>query len=269
MPHEFEITSPHNPRLKLAVKLRDRGARREQARFLIDGLREITRAFQAGCVPEEIFVPVVAFNPPDFALMCDEWRTAGVQVYPTAPAAFEKLAYGDREQGFVAVAKSWRLSLDELKLPETPLLIVVDSVEKPGNLGAILRTANAAGVAAVISTGNGTDWFNPNTVRASLGALFSTPVCTASAEDAIPWLQSQGLRIFAARVDAAVEYTSVSYCEPCVIVLGSEAEGLGLNWSAANCTGIYLPMRGQVDSLNVSVTAAVLCYEAQRQRRVP
>jgi TrmH family RNA methyltransferase len=130
----------------------------------------------------------------------------------------------------------------------------------------LLRTADAAGVTAVIATGMGTDWFNPNTIRASLGAVFTVPVFQAEVAALIDWLQQRQVQLFAARVDATLEYTSVSYSSACAIVLGSEAHGLSAAWSPAVATGIYLPMHGKVDSLNVSVTSAILLYEAQRQR---
>lgn len=263
---ELEISSPHNPRLKAAAKLRDRAARREQGRFLIDGAREISRAVLAGHPPEEIFVQSQDATLPEMDHFIQSWREQRIPVHLVAVTAFTKLAYGERASGCVAVAKIWPHALAQLQLPPQPLVVVVEGLEKPGNLGALLRTANAAGVAAVIATGDGTDWFNPNTVRASVGAIFAVPIATASSAETQAWLTTQGLRVFAARVDAAVPYTNISYREPCALVLGSEAHGLGESWTPANSQGIFIPMQGVVDSLNVSVTAAILCYEAHRQR---
>jgi TrmH family RNA methyltransferase len=262
-----DITSPHNPRLKSAIQLRDRADRREQGRFLIDGVREIQRALESNIELCEIFVSddPATESLTSHVLALSHYKR--IPILSTARQPFEKLAFGERQSGIVAVAKIWNTALPEITLPTNPLVVIVEGVEKPGNLGAILRTADAAGISAVIATGPSTDWFNPNCVRASLGAIFSVPIATAEVTETLAWLAHQQLHVFAARVDAAAEYTTVSYREPCAIVLGSEAEGLTAAWSDPNITGITLPMLGKVDSLNVSVTAAILCYEAQRQRR--
>jgi RNA methyltransferase, TrmH family len=263
---EPDITSAQNPRLKEAAKLRERSRRKDTGLFLIEGVREILRALDAQVICREIFVHEACHTVPETGELLERLQRLKLRTTTVAAEAFDKLTYGERQEPIVVVAEQFPVALSEAKLPCNPLVVVVEGVEKPGNLGALLRTADAAGVSAVIATGRGTDWFNPNTIRASLGAVFTVPVYTAETSAVIAWLQSQAITMFAARVDAAVEYTTVNFQVPCAIVLGSEAEGLSSHWTSANSTGIFLPMRGRIDSLNVSVTSAILLYEAQRQR---
>jgi TrmH family RNA methyltransferase len=262
-----DITSSHNPRLKAAVKLRDRRERVREGRFLIDGRREIERALAAGVAIAEAFVKDDAEQAVKIAPLMHQLRRAGASILLTAPAPFGKLAFGDRDEGMVAVAVTPQTSLASLALPPNPLVAVLAGIEKPGNIGAVLRTADAAGVSAVIVADGGTDLYNPNAIRASLGAIFTVPVCAASSAETLAWLKQQGLAVFAARVDGAIDYASASYRGPSAIILGSEAHGLSDHWSGPEVVAISLPMLGAVDSLNVSATAAVLCYEVARQRR--
>jgi TrmH family RNA methyltransferase len=259
------ITSLQNPRVKRAVALRDRRDREREGRFLIDGAAELLRALDAGIAIDELFVcePLCTSNASRAVLA----RTAegAEHLLHVAPPVFEKLAYGQRAEGVLAVAVTPHRTLDELIVPANPLVAVLERIEKPGNIGAVLRSADGAGVSAVIVAGGLTDLYNPNVVRASLGTLFTVPVVTASSGDARHWLLKHGLRIFAARVDAARLYTEADYRGGVAMVLGSEAEGLSGLWSD-DCTAVKLPMLGAADSLNVSATAAVLFYEALRQR---
>jgi TrmH family RNA methyltransferase len=179
---------------------------------------------------------------------------------------FEKLCFGERTSGVVAVADTPRRSLDGLRLPAGPLVAVLEGLEKPGNVGAVLRSADGAGVDAVVVADLRSDLFNPNTIRASLGTVFGAGVVTASSEETLGWLRALGVPIFAAKPQAEASYADVDYRAGGAIVLGSEAEGLSNKWNGADITPIALPMRGIADSLNVSATAAVLFYEAQRQR---
>ena len=180
-----------------------------------------------------------------------------------------RLAYGDRSEGLVATVRVPDLSLDGLDLPPDPLVVVLEAVEKPGNLGAVLRSADGAGADAVILADPGTDPFNPNAVRASLGTIFATPLAAAPSGEVRAWLAAAGIRILAARVDGAVDYTGADLRGSCAIVLGSEAGGLTDAWSGDGVTAVRLPMLGVADSLNVSIAAAVLLYEARRQRGNP
>jgi TrmH family RNA methyltransferase len=250
--------------VKEAVKLRDGGERRRLGRFLIDGVREVRRAVEAGIELVELFVcpERVDEETRRFA----EHLTAPAQVFQVPPGILEKLSYGDRSEGLIAVARTPTRCLEDLRLPDNPFVVVLEGAEKPGNVGAVLRTADATGASAVIVADPATDLYNPNAIRASLGAIFTVPVCAATTVDTRHWLRDRRLTIYAARVEGAVAYTDVSYTRPCAIVLGSEAHGLSEAWRGEDITAVSLPMRGRIDSLNVSTTAAVLLYEAVRQR---
>jgi TrmH family RNA methyltransferase len=180
---------------------------------------------------------------------------------------FEKMAFGDRHDGVLAVAETPARELAGFEPAGDGLVAVLEGLEKPGNVGAVLRSADAAGVAGVIVADPATDLFNPNCIRASLGTVFGVRVCTAMAGDAFRWLRGHGWKIFTARVDAALAYSDVNLAERAAVVLGSEAGGLSDVWRGADVTPIKLPMLGGADSLNVSATAAVLFYEALRQRK--
>lgn len=258
------ITSLQNERVKAAARLRDRRGRDRQGRILIDGARELLRAVRAGVRVLDIYWCAELARSDDAAAVLHSPGDA--RVWQVTEAVFQKLAFGERAEGVVAVAEAAPLRLDELRLPPTPLVVVVEGVEKPGNLGAILRTADGAGAAVVIACDGETDWHNPNVIRASLGTVFTQPVCAASTSETLAWLRGQGLRIFAARVEGARMYWEVSWREPVAVVLGAESTGLSDLWRADDITPIALPMRGVADSLNVAATAAVLCYEAVRQR---
>ena len=258
------VTSLQNQRVKNAVKLRDRRARDKQQRIIIDGAREISRARAAGVRWSAVFV-------------CEQQRAAhaqepiphlaaaGAEVIHTSPQVFAKVAFGERSEGLVAVAHTPARSLDLLQLPPAPVVAVLEGIEKPGNVGAILRTADAAGISAVLLASPRTDLFNPNVIRASQGAVFSLPIAQEGTEQVIDWLRERNFPIVAAKVDGSSNYTQANLSPPCAIVLGSEADGLTRLWSSDDVTGVRLPMLGRVDSLNVSVTASVLFYEALRQ----
>ncbi len=265
------ITSLQNPRIKQAIKLRDRHGRDDQQRIIIDGRREIERALAAGVQLTELFIEADVLPPDLERKLVRATRDCNGDVLDVSPAVMQKLAFGERHEGIVATAKTPHSNFTTFakllaKSSTPPLLAIVEGLEKPGNLGAILRTADAAGVSGLIVCAGKTDLYNPNAIRASLGAIFTVPIAAASRADTIAFLRQHLLKIFAARIDGAVDYTAVDYRSPCAIVLGSEAEGLTRDWHATDVQAIRLPMRGKVDSLNVSVTAAVLFYEALRQR---
>jgi TrmH family RNA methyltransferase len=259
------ITSVQNARVKAAVRLRDRSGRDEQGRIIIDGVREISRALSASVKILELYV---------LPELCDDDQSQRVltaakhaDTLEVVRHVMEKLSFGNRVEGIVAVAVPPVRDLAALKLPADALVAVVEGAEKPGNLGAIVRTADAAGVAAVLMADGGTDLYNPNAIRASLGAIFMVPVCEATSEQTLAWLRKERFRLFASRVDGAVEYTSVDFRGRAAIVLGSEAHGLSDLWRGDDVLPIRLPLLGSVDSLNLSVTAAVIFYEALRQRQ--
>jgi TrmH family RNA methyltransferase len=261
------ITSLTNPRVKAAVRLRDRREREETGLTIVDGAREILRALDAGVRVESAFIAGDLVRSADAIAVVDRLgrRERTIEVSPTVLA---KVAFGDRSDGVVAIVEAPRPGLEDLDLPPDPLLVVVEAVEKPGNLGAILRSADGAGAAAVIAADPRTDVFNPNAIRASLGTIFAIPVVAADAEATRAWLTAHGIRPVAAIVESATPYTAADLTGPVAIVLGSEAEGLSDAWRDDRLVAVSIPMAGIADSLNVSVAAAVLLYEAVRQRTV-
>lgn len=267
------ITSLQNPRVKEAVKLRDRKGRQQQGRILIEGVREIGRALEAGVEITEAFVcEPLCSDAPAAELLTALRQRKTIFLLSVSEQVMAKLSFGERKEGLIAIGRPPQRSLDDLAVvvkpnrASPPLVAVVEGVEKPGNLGAILRTADAAGVSGLIVADGGTDLFNPNAIRASLGAIFTVPVCSATSAEALAWLRGQKLRIFATRVGAALAYSDADFAASAAIVLGSEACGLSPLWTANDIIPISLPMLGSVDSLNLSATAAVLFYEALRQR---
>ncbi|HEX6964078.1 MAG TPA: RNA methyltransferase [Lacipirellula sp.] len=269
------ITSRQNVRVKEAAKLRDARQRQKQGRFLIDGGREILRAIERGVDVVEAFICEPLLVDGEARQAAERLRQSSPVVATVTAEVFEKLAFGERATGVLAVAKTPATAdlrqakgLGQVALPAAPLIAVIEGVEKPGNVGAILRSADGAGVDAVVIADPRTDLFNPNTIRASLGTVFDPNVCIASTEETLAWLGGLGVKVYAARPEAELLYTDADYRGGAAIVLGSEAEGLSGAWNGSDVTGIRLPMRGIADSLNVSTTAAVLFYEAQRQRTI-
>lgn len=266
------IESPANPRVKSALALRERRGREAAGLTLVDGGRECLRAMNAGALVETAFVcrPLLASH--DARRVVEKLEQpigpfgAEVELVEVGERAFERIAFGDRADGVVLVVRIPERTLDDLVLPDDPLVVVTEDVEKPGNLGAILRTADAVAADAVIAAG-GTDLYNPNVIRASIGTVFSLQVAAAPAAEVAAWLRSRGVRIVASRVDAARLHVEEDLRGSVALVLGSEAEGLSDAWRGEDVEGIRLPMLGIADSLNVSAAAAVLLYEAWRQRR--
>jgi TrmH family RNA methyltransferase len=263
------LASPSNPRIKAAAGLRERRERDTTGLTLVDGARELRRALEAGWEVLETFVCEPLLAGEDARAALDALEARGIAVITTTEAAFAKLAFGDRAEGLVAVVRAPSLALADLRLPAEPLILVIEAVEKPGNIGAVLRSADGAGVDAVIAASPRTDLANPNVIRASAGTIFAVQMAAAPTDEVLAWLRGRGIRVLAARVDAGQAYTDANLTGPMAIVVGSEAEGLTVAWQAPDIEHIHLPMLGIADSLNVSVSAAVLAYEARRQRGGP
>ena len=263
-PSTGRITSTANPRLKAALRLRGRRERDREGLTLIDGVRETLRAMEGGAVLREAFVLPELLLEPDAKALLERLRAESVPVLEVGRDAFDRLAYGDRLDGVIAIAETPSHMLADLVLPPEPLVAVIEGVEKPGNLGAVLRTADGAGVDAVIVAESATDLFNPNIIRASLGTVFAVPVVVASTGEVLAWLGERGIAIIAARVDGSVDYTAADYRGAVAIALGSEARGLSDAWAELARASVHVPMLGVADSLNVAATAAVLFYEALR-----
>jgi TrmH family RNA methyltransferase len=257
------ITSTANPRVKALAKLKDRSARRDTGTFPIEGLRTVDRAFSAGWPLADIVVaPEVASQ--EHMALAKRIEASGVALTELGATAFARIANRRHPDGILAVGRTRRLTLEQLDLTLDPLLLIVDAVEKPGNLGAILRTADAAGVDAVIAADPATDLFNPNVVRASQGALFTVPTAVATAAAVAGWLAGLGVMAVAASPRATVPPWDVDLTGGRAIVVGSEHAGVSAAWTDA--LEVQIPMRGSGDSLNAAIAAAVIIYEALRQR---
>jgi TrmH family RNA methyltransferase len=253
--------------------LRSAAERRQTGLTLVDGVREITRAAAAGVEIVELFVAAEAPSDAERAAALEACVARGAEVVRLGPRAFEKLAFGDRDEGVVAVVRFRPRSLADVSFPSDRPVLVAEGVEKPGNLGAMLRTVDAAGLAGMIVCDGRTDAANPAVIRASLGTVFSVPLAAATAAEAVAWCRGQQRRVIAATPEGRAAWDEARLAGSTAVVLGSEAEGLSPAWQEAADSGtiqlqtVRLPMRGIADSLNVSVTAAVLAYEAVRQER--
>jgi TrmH family RNA methyltransferase len=262
------ITSLQNPRVKQLVKLRDRRPRDAARQFLVEGFRQIRRALDKG------YAPVELYTCPDWypgeqgneATLIAEAAEAGARVFELNKHAFAKVAYRERPDGLLAVLPQWQHTLDDLPLSDDPFVLVVEAIEKPGNLGTILRSADAAGVDGLIVCDPVTDLFNPNVVRASTGVLFSVPVAIADSAEVRAWLQAKQIRSVATTPAATQLHTEADLRGPLAIVMGSEQYGLSDAWLAEADDTVRIPMAGQADSLNVAMATIITLFEAVRQR---
>ncbi|BET66216.1 RNA methyltransferase [Opitutales bacterium ASA1] len=261
------ITSLQNPRVKNLVKLRDRGPRDEQGVFLVEGYRAIQRALEKGARPREVYFAREWFLGENEDELLATAAACGAELVQLGREAFAKVAYRDRPEGLLAVVEQWRASPGDLKLSPVPFLLVVEAIEKPGNLGTILRSADAAGVDAVIVCDPVTDLFNPNVVRSSTGVLFAMPVALATTEEVIAFLREKSIRTAATTPAGDRELYDVDLRGPLAIVMGSEQFGLSRRWLEACEARVRIPMAGQADSLNVAMATIVALFESVRQRR--
>jgi TrmH family RNA methyltransferase len=269
MPGPERLTSLQNPRVKELLGLRDRRDRDARGLTLIEEPRVIRRARRAGYPFLEVwYCPELldAVDPELLAFLRAGEPFVAIEVTPPVMA---KIAYKEKPEGVLVVAPQRRLALDQLALPDCPLLLVLEGVEKPGNLGAILRVADGAGADAVIVCDPGTDIFNPNVLRASTGAFFTVPVVEEDASCVRSWLRERRISGVATTPAAAIAYTNADLRGPVAILLGSEDRGLSAEWLMRADLQVRIPMRGEADSLNVSVTAALMAYETVRQRHLP
>ncbi len=265
----LRISSLQNPKVKDVVRLGKRSQRDARRETVVEGIRETMLALDAGVVPNQAFIcPELASDAEARRVAERLSRLAAAQrcqLFEATPEVFAKLAVRGDSGGILLVIPYPERSLESLRFKGAPFIIAVEGAEKPGNLGAILRTADAAGVDAVIAC-DGTDLHNPNVVRASLGALFTVPAVQTTSDEAIAWLRRRGIRIIASSPDAGMLYPHADLTAPTALVLGSEAEGLSAIWLDAADQSVRIPMLGRVDSLNLAASAAILAYEVVRQR---
>ncbi len=268
----LRITSLQNGRIKQLVKLNQRRQREAAQKTVVEGVREVSLALQHGLIPDEAYLcPELLADRADAAINQLQQLAASnhTQLFEVTPDVFAKLAYRSHSGGLLMVIPYLQQSLNNLRLGTPPFLAIVENVEKPGNLGAILRSADAAGVDGVIVCHDGTastDLHNPNVIRASLGTLFTVPVAAATTSEAITWLQAQGIPIVVATPEAEQVYTAVNLQTAVALVTGSEAYGLSQPWLSAASEQVHIPMRGTANSLNLATATALLLYEVVRQK---
>ena len=262
-----ELTSPANPKIKYVVKLRTCAVREETGEMIVEGFRECRRALDNGYRPHAVFFCPELYlkneNEPGLVADCE---TCGAEVFRCAKNAFLKMAYKDRPDGLLMVGPHVARRLEGLQLPPNALVIVTEAIEKPGNLGTILRSADAAKAAAVIVCDRTTDVHNPNVVRASTGTMFSVPIIEASSDEALAWLKARGFRILAATPHAEKLHFEVDLTGNVALAVGAEQYGLTAKWMDNADLRVRIPMLGLADSLNVSAATTILVYEAVRQR---
>jgi TrmH family RNA methyltransferase len=256
------ITSTQNPKIKSLLALDKPRERKKQQLFLIEGKREIQWAIEAGYKTGNIFYCPEVISKDQFGKNLIDERL----IIPVAQEVFDKIAVRENSGGVIAVAEMKVNSLAQIKLSRTPLVLILEAVEKPGNLGAILRTADAANIDAVIICDPQTDFYNPNVIRSSVGCVFTRQIASATSEETIAWLKENNLSVFCTYLKASKPYHEVDYSKPCAIVMGTEATGLSKIWVESSSSNIIIPMLGKIDSMNVSVSAAVIVFEAKRQR---
>lgn len=261
------ITSLQNPQVKHVVRLRDRAGRDEARELVLEGSRALRRALTCGYRPHTVYFCAELRPGEDTEMLLADAAAAGAELWPVSAAVLHKMAYRDRPEGIIAVGPWLTVRLDELRLSDCPLVVVVVGVEKPGNLGAILRSADAVGADGIIVCDPRTDVHNPNVVWASTGAIFRVPIAVADFTATRTWLRERSIRALAATPHAAVEYTAVDLRAPVAIVVGSEEAGLDPAWLGEADLCVRIPMLGLADSLNVAMAATILLYEALRQRQ--
>jgi RNA methyltransferase, TrmH family len=269
-PRYMIIASLQNPRVKDLVRLRDRRGRERDQKLLIEGYRELLRAVAAGYPVDELYICPALFQGSNEPALIERCRAAGAQVFETTENVFGKVAYRDRPEGLIGVGPQVHRGLRDIALPgdRPALLLIAEAIEKPGNLGTMLRSADAAAVTGLIVCDSRTDLFNPNVVRASTGTLFTVPLAEAAPEETIAWLRAHGIRILAATPHAQARFTDADLTAPVAIVVGTEQYGLSPRWLEACDLPVRIPMLGIADSLNVATATALLLYEAVRQRLV-
>ncbi len=256
------ITSHQNPKIKNIQALEKARERKQQNAFIIEGLKELSLAVEGKYKISSVF-----FCPEIIDLKDVQQVIAQENLFiPVQKSVFEKIAYRESSGGVVAVAEQRSHSLGDINLRNNPLVLILEAVEKPGNLGAILRTADAANLDAVIICDPQTDFYNPNVIRSSIGCIFTTPIASATSEETLQWLKENGIHIFATYLKAARPYHEIDFTVPSAIVMGTESTGLSEQWVRGADATIIIPMQGKIDSMNVSTAAAVVVFEATRQR---
>lgn len=258
------ITSAQNPKIRTLLELQEKSrTRKKTGLFVVEGRRELLHCIEAGYEPHTVFVCTEILKQEEIEEIAGKCECSFIGI---PQHLYDKVAYRGGTEGVIAELHCKEMTLESIELPDNPLVVVLESVEKPGNLGAVLRSADASGVDAVIVCDPLTDIYNPNLIRSSIGAIFTVPVATATSEETISWLKANGIRIYTAQLQDSEWYYDTDMKDGTAIVMGTEATGLTEVWRKAADAHIKIPMLGKLDSLNVSVSAAILMFEAVRQR---
>lgn len=261
------LTSLQNGKVKLVVRLRNRRERDETGLYLIEGYRELSRASKAKVHIESLFICPSLFLGTNEEELIQSIKSTKAPVYLCTPTIFKKISYRDRPDGLLAIAKKSPSNLQKISLSKSPFVVVAQAIEKPGNLGTILRSSDAAKVDGLVVCDRCTDVFNPNVVRASVGTLFTVPLAECSSQETISWLRHHSIQIVAATPQASTDYTEVDFTGPVAIAVGAEQFGLSPFWMENADLKVSIPMLGVADSLNVATATTLLLYEVVRQRR--
>ncbi len=259
-----QITSINNPLIKKLILLKEKSRERKKTGlFLIEGKRELSLAIRGNYTIETLLFYPDLFSETE----ANSLSNYGIDIIEISKEVYEKLAYRETTEGVIAIARSRSLKLDDLKITnQNPLILVAEAPEKPGNIGALLRTADAANVDAFIIANIKTDIYNPNIIRSSVGCVFTNQIASGSTSEIIEYLKDKNIKIYCAALKASIDYHTQDYTQPTAIVVGTEDTGLSSEWLKNSAQNIIIPMQGQIDSLNVSVSAGILIFEAKRQR---
>ena len=258
-----QITSVQNPFIKSIIQLQEKAkARKQSGLFIIEGRREIQLATKGGYQIEQLLFLPEMIAKEELLLISKN----AVELIEISKEVYQKIAYRDTTEGVIAVAHAKSFLLSDLQLSENPLILVVESIEKPGNLGAMLRTADAAHIDAVLIKNKKTDLYNPNMVRSSVGCLFTNQIAVGTTDEIIDFLEANSISFYSATLQNSTSYHTQDYTQPTALVVGTEASGLTQKWRDRATQNIIIPMQGEIDSMNVSVAAAILLFEAKRQR---
>lgn len=262
------ITSLKNPRIKKILGLQKHKERKTKNLFLTEGLKELSMAIKSGYKIQEVYYcpEIISFESLNKIL----WEQISTcELISVSTKVFEKIAYRENTGGVLCILHSKLHELHNIKINDNSLFLILESVEKPGNLGAILRTADAAAVDAIIVCDPKTDLYNPNVIRSSIGCIFSVPIAISDSHQVIDWLKNNGFKIYCSALTASMTHYNCDFTGKTAIIMGAEANGLSKLWLDSSTQNIIIPMQGKADSMNVSTSAAVLIYEAIRQRLYP
>ncbi len=262
-----QISSAQNPAVKRLLLLQEKSrSRKKEGVFVVEGIREISLAIKGSFEIDEIYFCAELFNEGQISALLKNTANQP-EIIELSAEVYNKIAYRGSTEGLIAVVKSKNTSLENLELEsKTPLILVAEAPEKPGNIGALFRTADAANVNAVLIANPKTDLFNPNIIRSSVGCVFSNKIATGTTSEIIQFLKNKNIAIYAAALQASKIYSAMDLTVPCAIVVGTEATGLSQEWLENSDQNIIIPMQGEIDSMNVSVAAGILIFEAKRQR---